>query len=565
VPAENFTYQVKFSFLRDILYEFSMDSEANMRIDAMINGAAVNTQVLNGLTLKELTSRLSPGDIVRAQILEFVANEVLLKLFDSTTLQASVPDGFEGEVGKYTNFVVKESLPDRLVLEEQKNTVPKVQKDDGDILKALSKMGVSQSDDNIKLAKTIIENKLPLTKEFFDNTSKLLQSSKEIDIPKAIIMEANKIEATPESIKQLGLLEKGSVSLSNQLKELVTLLEDANNSFNKSNQNDISSQNLKMSDTLKSNERQTALVSRGVVQENLVAKENSPNQKATISSVTSNIEGEKNNVQVPTKKAAESKLFDAQSFLKQLEDSLGAKNDLILDNSGKETKPVEKVLDRLVVNKEVLQENAKKIAIELKNDIEKLYIKPENMDREKNIELEKNIKTMGENLENIKEEISSLNFNNKEVILQKVDNILNQLRFINDVKSFGYYIPIPVKLNGVLKQADLYVLKRNKNKKVNPEDATIFLALDTSNMGRVETLLSINKKSISLNMRIEEKEYENYIRTRFVDLFNLLSSKGYKLTDIKYRQINEPVNMFNVNKVVNNILTSNSSGVDIRL
>jgi len=542
-----------------------MDSEANMRIDAMINGAAVNTQVLNGLTLKELTSRLSPGDIVRAQILEFVANEVLLKLFDSTTLQASVPDGFEGEVGKYTNFVVKESLPDRLVLEEQKNTVPKVQKDDGDILKALSKMGVSQSDDNIKLAKTIIENKLPLTKEFFDNTSKLLQSSKEIDIPKAIIMEANKIEATPESIKQLGLLEKGSVSLSNQLKELVTLLEDANNSFNKSNQNDISSQNLKMSDTLKSNERQTALVSRGVVQENLVAKENSPNQKATISSVTSNIEGEKNNVQVPTKKAAESKLFDAQSFLKQLEDSLGAKNDLILDNSGKETKPVEKVLDRLVVNKEVLQENAKKIAIELKNDIEKLYIKPENMDREKNIELEKNIKTMGENLENIKEEISSLNFNNKEVILQKVDNILNQLRFINDVKSFGYYIPIPVKLNGVLKQADLYVLKRNKNKKVNPEDATIFLALDTSNMGRVETLLSINKKSISLNMRIEEKEYENYIRTRFVDLFNLLSSKGYKLTDIKYRQINEPVNMFNVNKVVNNILTSNSSGVDIRL
>jgi len=536
-----------------------------MRIDAMINGAAVNTQVLNGLTLKELTSRLSPGDIVRAQILEFVANEVLLKLFDSTTLQASVPDGFEGEVGKYTNFVVKESLPDRLVLEEQKNTVPKVQKDDGDILKALSKMGVSQSDDNIKLAKTIIENKLPLTKEFFDNTSKLLQSSKEIDIPKAIIMEANKIEATPESIKQLGLLEKGSVSLSNQLKELVTLLEDANNSFNKSNQNDISSQNLKMSDTLKSNERQTALVSRGVVQENLVAKENSPNQKATISSVTSNIEGEKNNVQVPTKKAAESKLFDAQSFLKQLEDSLGAKNDLILDNSGKETKPVEKVLDRLVVNKEVLQENAKKIAIELKNDIEKLYIKPENMDREKNIELEKNIKTMGENLENIKEEISSLNFNNKEVILQKVDNILNQLRFINDVKSFGYYIPIPVKLNGVLKQADLYVLKRNKNKKVNPEDATIFLALDTSNMGRVETLLSINKKSISLNMRIEEKEYENYIRTRFVDLFNLLSSKGYKLTDIKYRQINEPVNMFNVNKVVNNILTSNSSGVDIRL
>lgn len=541
-----------------------------MQIDGFTNSAQVNMQTVNGLNLSDLTSRLSPGDIVRAQVLEIFANEVMMRLFDSTILKATVPNGFDGEVGKFKNFIVKESLPDKLVLEEQKNIIPKGQTDNTDISKTLIKLGISNTDENIKLAQTILENKLPLTKEFFDNASKLLNSSKEIDIPKAIFMEANKIDANPTSIKQLGLLEKGSVMLGEQFNELLSLLEGTDNTVSlpvKANQagqtNLINQDNQDVQANMKALDSQSGNALEGIVQET--------DSKGLLQE---NI-GTSQNHQIKT---GDNSNFDARSFLKLVEESLKPKDDFVAIAG-----PKEQLKDLDILNeKSTAEKSAKhaetssikgdepqkvneKVTRELKNDIEKLFVKLDNITKDKDIDLEKNIKTMTDKLQNIKEEVSNLNTGNKDAILQKVDNILNQLRFINDVRSFGYYVPIPLKLNGVLEQADLYVLKRNKNKKVNPEDATIFLALDTANMGRVETLLAVNKKAISMNMRVESKEYEDYIRTRFVDLYNLLATKGYKLTDIKYRQLSEPVNAFNVNKVANELLNTSSSGLDIRL
>jgi len=532
-----------------------------MRVDGFTNSAQINMQTTNGLILSDLTSRLSPGDVVRAQVLEMFANEVLLKLFDSTTVKASVPDDFDAEVGKFKNFLVKESLSDKLVLEEQKSIPQKTQTENEDVLKALAKLGISNTEGNVKLARTILENKLPLTFEFFNNTAKLINSSKEIDILKAIFMEANKIAASPAAIKQLALLEKGSVMLGEQLNELVALLENNENEVslpekinqtNQAGQENAKAHDLQSSNASKGNTAQAD--SKAVPQENLGATRN------------------------PQVIAEDESTFDAKSFLKLVEESLKPKEELTAKAGFKEQFIVSETLsDKADVEKSDKQAASNsgkvdepqrandKIVKELKNEIEKLFIKLDAASGGKDFELEKNIKTMAEKLEHVREEINSLNTGSKEAILQKVDNILNQLRFINDVRSFGYYVPIPLKLNGVLEQADLYVLKRNKNKKVNPEDATIFLALDTSNMGRIETLLTVNKKSVSMNMRIEAKEYEDFIRTRFVDLYNLLAAKGYKLTDIKYRQLIEPVNAFNVSKVANELLDSNASGLDIRL
>lgn len=528
-----------------------------MRIDGMFNGGQINLQ-----SLGDLTSKLSPGDVVRAQILDFIANEVLLKLMDSTTVRASVPEGFEGEIGKFTNFIVKESLPDKLVLEEQKANIPKSLNEDANILKELAKAGISQTSENVKLAKAIMENNLPLTKESFDNVSKLIQTSKEIDIPKAIFMEANKIDATQNSIKQLGLLEKGSISLGNQIDELISLLDEV--AENKPTlegqsiqQNKEAGESQKINTTGANIENEKANIKLADTQNVKVPLEikTETNDKAA-----NKIENNKTNTIKQNEQLTNEKSFDAESFLKSIEDSINPKESKI-----KARTHDDKNADPSKEDAASGQKSTKNMTAELKKDVEKLFIKLENPDKEKNVELEKSIKNLGEKLQEVKEQLAKADIPNKEVILNKVDNILNQLRFIDDVKNFGYYVPIPLKLNGVLEQADLYVLKRNKNKKVNPEDATVFLALDTNNMGRVETLCCINKRAISLNMRVESKEYEDYLRTRFVDLYNLLASKGYKLTDIKYRQIDEPINMFNVNKVAKELLSTQAGGLDIRL
>jgi len=542
--------------------------EINMRVDGMINGVQTSNEGLSPAMLKDLISRLSPGDVVRAQILDYISNEVLLKLFDSTTVMASVPEDFSEEIGKYTNFVVKENLPDKLVLEEVKNAKPELSKEDANILKTLTQLGIPKTDDNIKLAKTITENNLPITKEFFESTANLINSYKDVDIPKAVIMEANKIDATPASVKQLGLLEKGSISLGNELNELISMLDDATDN------------------QVETIENKTMVKPAEVKAVTTVSpKEGQPLNTEADAAINKNSgltpkNDEKDNVGVQKElnksNATDKPEFNAKSFLKLVEESLkqNSKQDIVDEIVKKSSNEQEKTTIKSDDDNKTQVKKAegneplnydKKITSELKKEVEKLFVKLEDIQNDKKVDLEKNIKSLGDKLEKIKEDINALNPPNKEVLIQKADNIINQLKFIDDIKSFGYYVPIPMKLNGTLGQADLYVLKRNKNKKVNPEDATVFLALDTVNMGRVETLLLINKKTISLNVRLEDKVYEDYVKTRFIDLYNMLGKKGYKLTDIKYRRINEPTNIFNINKVAKDIMSSNSGGVDIRL
>lgn len=526
-----------------------------MRIDAMLNSLQINTE--NLAAVKDLLSKLQPGDVIRAQIMDFISNEVLLKLFDSTMIKASVQEDFSAEIGKFKNFVVKENQPDQLVLQEIKKSGTEQTKDDSNLLKALTKLDIPRTEENIKLAKTISENNLPLTREVFDNSAKILSAYKEIDIAKAVIMEANKIDVTPASVKQLGLLEKGSISLGNELNELMSMLDDAAQSIAETNNSD--------------NTKNMAAIKAG---SSTVSSDGETLNQGTATEIKANIEANintkvnENNVITAKNEAdkaveAEKSMFDAKSFLKLVEDSMEQTGKCVVYEKTGNTN------EKAAVNTTEEVSNSlntdKKVTSELKNEIEKLFVKLEDIESEKKLDLEKNIKSLGEKLDKIKEEINTQNLPNKEVLIQKVDNIINQLKFIDDIRSFGYYVPIPLKLNGNLGEADLYVLKRNKNKKISPDDATVFLALDTINMGRVETLLSVSKKTISLNMRLEEKEYEDYIKTRFIDLYNMLSQNGYKLTDIKYRITSEPTNIFNINKVAKDMMSSQSRGVDIRL
>jgi hypothetical protein len=65
----------------------------------------------------------------------------------------------------------------------------------------------------------------------------------------------------------------------------------------------------------------------------------------------------------------------------------------------------------------------------------------------------------------------------------------------------------------------------------------------------VDSLVNINKKNISINIRAERKEAINFIKKNYIDLYNILLEKGYKLVDIKYRLIEEKISILNLNNI----------------
>jgi uncharacterized protein (DUF342 family) len=105
----------------------------------------------------------------------------------------------------------------------------------------------------------------------------------------------------------------------------------------------------------------------------------------------------------------------------------------------------------------------------------------------------------------------------------------------------------------------------SKRKRIDPGNVTVFLSLDTKSLGLVESLISISKKNISLNMRVESGEIIDLFKERFQELYNSLEEMGYRLVDIKYRVIEEKVNLLNVNKVLDSEINRSKKTIDFRI
>jgi hypothetical protein len=127
-------------------------------------------------------------------------------------------------------------------------------------------------------------------------------------------------------------------------------------------------------------------------------------------------------------------------------------------------------------------------------------------------------------------------------------------------------VQIPLNIWSGNLTGELHVLKRdNKRKRIDPEDTTVVIALDTANLGKIESVIGVNKKNISINMRVENEETIKLIKESYGKLYNRLSSIGYKLVDMKYRIIDDELDLLNINKVVPNELKKHKKSLDIKI
>ena len=132
----------------------------------------------------------------------------------------------------------------------------------------------------------------------------------------------------------------------------------------------------------------------------------------------------------------------------------------------------------------------------------------------------------------------------KQNITVRLNDARAQMQLTEDISRF-LCIQIPVHLKGY-ETAELYVYKRNrKGGKIDPENTSIVLGISTESLGRVEALLRVENRTISLSFGVENAAMIPAFRAESAELKKALSDLRYSLTEYRVCGLSEPTTPLN--------------------
>lgn len=143
----------------------------------------------------------------------------------------------------------------------------------------------------------------------------------------------------------------------------------------------------------------------------------------------------------------------------------------------------------------------------------------------------------------------------------------DSVKLLNQLSSNGMlYYQLPINLSGCQTTAELYVMKREPNKRrIDPHNTVMFVSLDTNNLGRIETLLDVKGNNVSINLRTELPQINNLLKENIKYLYSGLSDCGYKLVDIKYALIDSASPPMKQEQLLSKMMDTNHIKVDMRI
>jgi hypothetical protein len=172
---------------------------------------------------------------------------------------------------------------------------------------------------------------------------------------------------------------------------------------------------------------------------------------------------------------------------------------------------------------------------------------------------------MEKKLLELKDVLGNTNLANKGELAAKTEQMISQGRIMSDNSLFTY-IQIPVTANEQNRSAELYIYKRSrKGKRIDPENAVILIGLDTENMGRVETVIRVERRSVYLQFKTEKEGAANSISRNASKLQDMLSEVGYTLAHTRITRLHEKTTPLNAAQTMVQNSRRTSTYVDLRV
>jgi len=136
-------------------------------------------------------------------------------------------------------------------------------------------------------------------------------------------------------------------------------------------------------------------------------------------------------------------------------------------------------------------------------------------------------------------------------IRNTLSNVKDNIDFMRQVNQYNNFIQIPLQMNQKNATADLYVYKdKSRSKLIDPENATILVALDLPKSGRIESMIKLSGKVVNATFRLEKSEVGKTIKQGEVTLAERMEARGYQLMPIKTIQLDEFFNLMKMEELI---------------
>ncbi|HEY9061053.1 MAG TPA: flagellar hook-length control protein FliK [Pseudobacteroides sp.] len=553
-----------------------------------------NIQAASVTNIDEILSKLNVGDSLKARVMGISENELILKLSDGSLIKAASMIPLDLEQGQLVDFIVKNKTDNQLFIETIKTNVQK--SDSENIKAALLSMDIKPDEKNMEIANAIKSNNISINKDVFKNIFDSLKFFKNLSPLKAAFLAANNFSIGEKNISALNSLSDSSTKMGKSLDSLQGLLE----SMGDPELLEKIEANLSKNTGLNSNVHNKAQTNTGTnipidikkLIENTKTSADSSLKNPLNMLTDGEIEGLSKLIQGSIEGDSEALLNKIKDYIKgsmsNLDLSNIANDDKIADgsasyqdgkkingeNKGIDIKFTQLEIDDFIRDMKSLFEKTKtngtdstgsqetknlhgtgssdrenKVISKIFNS---LFVRIDSETLKDDLHAKNLYKDINNVLEIIRDTAAASDSPMKDQIIGKTENMQNMIRFMNELNSHSTFLQIPVKLIDQNTNCEIYVLKKNGGKnKIDPNNATAYISLDTTNIGKVDSLISLNKKNISVNMIVSSIDVRDFVKTSYSILYKSLREKGYNLVDLKCRVVEEDVNFINVNQVMN--------------
>lgn len=519
--------------------------------------------------LAEKLKNLKIGDTLKGRVLEALGTSIAIKTASGRLFTAVLMNGVKLQKGDIAELMVRSIADGKIYAELKAETIT----DDIDtkVTGLLRQIGLAAEDKNIEAAKLLIKYNLPVSKEVINNITGLQKSIDNLNQSSegraALLFSGLDIKNTPADVLNKIVLSWTPESINAEVLESTTRsAEIARGDSWGQGKSEVSDEIIKMtSEPDKSNNAASSKVVENIPKETAAAANKEPVKEIIIPEASESSKG------AEMVRALEKLQIEAGNDVKDLAAKItdilnsirGTDMEALAYLASKELKATPKNLEQLlsnIKNKDDISKFLNKLQTrldelsgpelkEIKDSIKKIFLEPRQVeDSDKVTDQLKDIAKLGEKLESYLRSSG----NKDPEIRDALSNLRDDIDFIISINEHGNYMQLPLLINGNTAAAKLYVFKEGKRgKAINPEDATILVALDLMNIGHVESLVGVKGKSVNVTFRVENKTIGTLIEKYSLSLKGALLNKGYSLNPIKVIYLEQPFSLFTLEAMMN--------------
>ena len=554
-------------------------------------GDYTNITAAGNNNVSDPISNLEKGDVIRAKVIEVTSDEAVLRLSNGSIIKAKTLEVLNAKSGQTITLTVASKSEGTVILESVKDATRIDIKPD--ILKSLLEaIGIRPNVRNMELASEFLKEEAPVIADNMEAAAELMKSMPGLSPEKTAFLVSRGLDAGEIQIDVLNRFLDGDLKLGHQLKEIQAILTQISDT----------QENVQASRPV--TDMQAKISNEPVNQQLFVLTKDSSVQVSTSQRMAENVTNPapSGTIEIRTGEEglAPEAIADDATFAGNLSEKAAETPSAEKSSGGM---PAEIEYEQVSTDPKAEQQSSKTVdtpnmmkqqqvatqtstlkesgqlsarqaedgVSSLVEAVKELFVKTDSSKLASEIDMDKLNNDLAQRMELLKAvtSYSQAKDSNVSKDLSTAANLVsNTLKLINHLNENNMlYYQIPINLSGYETTAELYIMKRGQQtrKRIDAHNTLMFISLDTNNMGRIETLADVKDDTITINIRTESNEINDFIKENAKHLYSGIKACGYRLAGIRYAVIDSPATPMQQEKLLSAMQGLNHGKVDYRI